>query len=119
MVGREVPFYNTRSGGVTGYIESLKKYQDMDIKIIIPSHGDLIKNPAELITQIFEKLQNREKRLLDFISKGPAAFIDMLPVLFRNQAIFMFPGTGILNSHLDKLIRDGIVKEEGGYYSMA
>ena len=112
MAGLEVPFYNVRSGGVDGIIATINKYQNLDVEVIIPSHGDLVKNPQEIIALTLAKLQKREDRLLSALTKKPASLEALLPTLFRNEALFSFPGVGILRAHLEKLKIEGTVVEE-------
>lgn len=116
MVGMDVPFYNNISGGVSGFIESLKTFNRLSIDLIIPSHGNLIYNPYEIINKIISKLQRREERILNALLDGPKCFSDLLPVLFRDENFYAFPGVGILSSHLDKLKKDNMVIEDRDNY---
>jgi len=116
MVGMEIPFYNSRSGGVEGYLESIKKYRNLGIDVILPSHGELIHNPSEVLSEIEKKIMNREERILSALSKAPNTFHELLPTLFRNPAFFVFPGSGILSSHLDKLKNEVRIRQEGQKY---
>ena len=43
-------------------------------------------------------------------------FNEILPKLFRNTNLHIFPGTAILASHLEKLQKDGIVEEADNQY---
>lgn len=116
MVGLEVPFYTPSSGGLTGYLRSIEKYQALDAKLIVPSHGDLIEAPREALENVAAKVRRREERLLDALADGSKTFHELLPVLFRNPGGHMFPGAAILASHLEKLQEDGTVVEEEGRY---
>jgi len=116
MVGMEIPFYNSRSGGVEGYLNSLKKYRNLEIDLILPSHGELIYNPYEVLSEIKKKIMSREERIVSALSKSPNTFHELLPTLFRNPALFVFPGIGILSSHLDKLKNEGRIRQEGQKY---
>ena len=118
MVGMEVPFYNTRSGGVEGYLASIEKYQKLDLDLIIPSHGELIYNPDDLLAEVERKIKSREERIVVALSTSPVGLHELLPTLFRNEALFAFPGTGILLSHLDKLINEGRVRQEEEKYQI-
>lgn len=119
MVGMEVPFYTPSSGGVEGYLASMEKYLALEIDLIIPSHGDLVENAREVIAGAAEKVKRREARLLSGLGGRPRTFNEFLPDLFRNPAQHMFPGAAILASHLEKLKKDGILKEEDGKYLLA
>lgn len=119
MVGMEVPFYTPSSGGVEGYLASMEKYQALEVELIIPSHGGLIENAQEVIEEAAGKVKRREERLLNGFDVHPKTFNDLLPDLFRSPAQHMFPGAAILASHLEKLKKDGILREEEGRYLLA
>ena len=116
MLGLEVPFYTPSSGGVEGYLRSMQKYQVLEANLIIPSHGDLADNPQEVIEDAERKVKQREERLLEALNGNPMTFNEILPKLFRNTNLHIFPGTAILASHLEKLQKDGIVEEADNQY---
>ncbi|MBU2511214.1 MBL fold metallo-hydrolase [bacterium] len=119
MAGLEVPFYNVRAGGIEGMISTMHKYQKLDIDIIIPSHGELVRNPMEIVETTLSKLKKREERLIAALSNIPVTFKELLPVLFRHEALYVFPGVGILRAHLEKLKKEGTVVEENQGYRLA
>ncbi len=119
MVGMEVPFYTPSSGGAVGYLASMKKYLALDVDLIIPSHGDLVENAREVIQGAVGKVGRREDRLLRALDGPPKTFNELLPNLFRSPAQYMFPGAAVLASHLEKLKKDGVLREEDGRYRLA
>ncbi len=119
MVGMEVPFYTPSSGGVEGYLASLEKYLALDVDLILPSHGDLIENAREVIEGAAGKVKRREERLLAALEGRHKAFTEILPDLFRNPAQHMFPGAAILASHLEKLKKEEVLREEDGRFLRA
>jgi glyoxylase-like metal-dependent hydrolase (beta-lactamase superfamily II) len=118
MLGMEVPFYTPSSGGVEGYLTSIEKYSALGLTLIIPSHGDLIENPGETIEAAAQKVKRREQRLLNALGDNPRTFQELLPELFRSTLQHMFPGAAILTSHLEKLKKDGIIREKDGRYRL-
>ena len=119
MVGMEVPFYTPSSGGAEGYLASMEKYLALEIDLIIPSHGELVENARAVIEAAAGKVRRREERLLSGLDGPPKTFNEILPDLFRNPAQHMFPGAAVLASHLEKLKKEGVLKEEGGKYLLA
>ena len=111
MVGMEVPFYTPSSGGVEAYLSSMEKYLSLDMRQILPSHGDLIENPREAVESAVKKVMRREEKLLEALMEEPRTFHELLPVLFRSPHQYMFPGAVILSSHLEKLKRERMVEE--------
>jgi hypothetical protein len=92
----------------------MEKYRALEVDLIVPSHGDLIEDAQEVIETAVGKVKRREERLLDALGGRPMIFKEFLPELFRNPAQYMFPGAAILASHLEKLKKDGILREENG-----
>jgi len=125
MLGMEVPFYTPSSGGVSGYLESLKKYRAAAANctepiVIIPSHGALIQSSEDILDAVENKVKKREIRLLEALKQGPKRFTELLPEMFRHEFQFKFPGAGILSSHLLKLEEEErIVQEEERYFLVA
>ncbi len=118
MAGLEVPFYNVRAGGIEGMVSTMHKYKKLDIDLIIPSHGELVRNPMEVIETTLSKLKKREERLLNALSNTPVPFKELLPVLFRHETLYIFPGVGILRAHLEKLKKDSVIIEEKRGYRL-
>lgn len=119
MVGLEVPFYTPSSGGVEGYVESLQKYLRLDLRWILPSHGDLIDRPREAVRSALAKVSRREERIHEALRRGPRTFHELLAELFRFPSQHVFPGAALLASHLAKLEREGVVgPEQDGRFAL-
>lgn len=118
MLGMEVPFYTPSSGGVLGYLASIRKYHSVKSKLIIPSHGALIENPPEMLNKAENKVKKREVRLLESLKGKPKRFTEILPEMFRHEYQHKFPGAAILTSHLVKLEKEGqVFKEDETYFA--
>jgi glyoxylase-like metal-dependent hydrolase (beta-lactamase superfamily II) len=113
LVGEIVAWYTPTSGGVTGYLESLDKLEQKNPRIILPSHGHVITDPVARIAGVLERLLAREEKLIDILSEGPLLFPEVVDRMFKNETIRFFPGTGITESHIQKLIGDGKVRRNG------
>ncbi len=119
MLGQEVPFYTPGAGGSAGYMESLRKFRALEPKLVVPSHGDLIRDPAAAVQLAAGKVTRREERILESLARGPRTFRELLPALFRAEGQFVFPGAAILASHLQKLAAEGrVIEEEPARYHL-
>jgi glyoxylase-like metal-dependent hydrolase (beta-lactamase superfamily II) len=114
LVGRSPAWYTPSSGGLTGYLESLDKLEALDAELILPSHGDVISEPAAAIRRIRSVLHDRESTLLEHLGGGPRTFSELNRHSFPSPWVRFFPGCGITESHILKLERDGIVRRDGG-----
>ena len=54
---------------ITDYIETIKKIQNLpNLKLILPAHGEIIDNPKETLSAILERMNERERQVLDAIN---------------------------------------------------
>ncbi len=119
LVGDIVAWYTPASGGVTGYLESLAKIEACNPRVILPSHGAVINDPAAKIDEVRARLLSREKKMLGVLSEGPISFVDLVGRMFANEMIRFFPGTGITESHVQKLLGEGRIRRVDGTIRMA
>jgi glyoxylase-like metal-dependent hydrolase (beta-lactamase superfamily II) len=114
MLGVEVPFYTPHSGGVEAYLASLDKYRALEPARIIPSHGDLIEEPAQAIEEAAGKVLRRQERLCEALKAGPRTLRELVTEVVRSPSQQAFPGVAIVASHLAKLANEGIVQAVEG-----
>ncbi len=113
LVGDIVAWYTPASGGVTGYLKSLEKIQACKASLILPSHGMIVHDPIKKIDQVREKLLSRERKMLSILSEGRVSFTGLVRRMFPNEMVRFFPGTGITESHAQKLEGEGKVRRIG------
>ena len=55
---------------IADYLETIRNLQNLpNLKLILPAHGEIIKNPKETLTAILERMQEREEQVLNAIYK--------------------------------------------------
>ncbi len=113
LIGATVAWYSPSSGGVIGYLESLRKVERLRVDRIYPSHGPEITDVKEAICRVKNKLLRREKVILQALEEGEKTFKELNQTLIRKPKLLFFPGTVILESHLIKLEREGKVGRRG------
>ena len=119
LVGDIVAWYTPASGGVTGYLESLGKIEACHPRVILPSHGAVIGDPIGKIGGGRARLLSRERKMLGVLSEGPISFVDLVGRMFTNEMIRFFPGTGITESHVQKLLGEGRIRRGDGTIRIA
>lgn len=117
-VGDVVAWYSPSSGGLTGFLDGLDRLDEVHASLLIPSHGGLSTEPHKEIEKTRARLLRREERIVKELSKESAAFPELLGRVFKDPWITFFPGSQILQCHLDKLEMEGRVRcreEDGGW----
>jgi glyoxylase-like metal-dependent hydrolase (beta-lactamase superfamily II) len=112
LVGDVVAWYTPASGGVTGYLESLEKIRRCNPRLILPSHGAVVDDPIEKIDRVRQRLIARETKMLNILSEGRISFVGLVCRMFGNEMVRFFPGTGITESHLQKLAAEGKIERD-------
>ncbi len=112
ILGEMVAWYSPSSGGAAGYLESLKKVANLDIDLILPSHGNVIVDAKKAIQETREKILERDLVIARTLQAGPKTFEELNRILFDSPSVRFFPGTTILESHLQKLRKEKSIKME-------
>jgi glyoxylase-like metal-dependent hydrolase (beta-lactamase superfamily II) len=58
------------NGNMTDYIDSLKKLKELDIELILPSHGPVVKEPYRRIDETIERKMKREEAIIEALRKS-------------------------------------------------
>jgi glyoxylase-like metal-dependent hydrolase (beta-lactamase superfamily II) len=100
-------------GNMKAYMESLRRVQEMPMKILLPGHGPVREDPAARIAELIEHRELREiciyKCLAD--AEGPLNLKALVKVMYLG---LIHPGlemaaAGTAWAHLEKMIEDGNV----------
>ncbi|MDY6795764.1 MAG: MBL fold metallo-hydrolase [Actinomycetota bacterium] len=108
-VGAIVTWYSPSSGGFTGFLEGLDRLSELPAKLLLPSHGKPSNEPHKKIEKTRASMLRREERILKELSSGPVPFPDLVMRVFKRPLMTIFPGTQMLQCHLDKLEVEGKV----------
>jgi glyoxylase-like metal-dependent hydrolase (beta-lactamase superfamily II) len=114
ILGEMVAWYAPSSGGAEGYLGSLKKVGNLDIDLILPSHGSVIQDATKAIQETRGKILERDLVITRALQAGPKTFEELNSILFDSPSVRFFPGTTILESHLQKLMKEKSIKMEVG-----
>src|SRR5919108_5257057 len=104
-------------GNMTDYLKSLERLLGFDISLILPGHGPLIGKPEAKIREYIQHRLERDQQVLAALRSGRDSigaitqmiYVDVSPAL---QRVAEFS----VQAHLEKLMREGRVKREGGRY---
>ncbi len=106
LIGEVVAWYTPASGGVIGYLSSLDRMEERQPRIILPAHGGIIREPPQKIGEVRDRLLAREQKMVDLLSAGAMPFSEIVNGMISNEMLRFFPGVGITESHVQKLIAD-------------
>ncbi|MBU4179790.1 MAG: hypothetical protein KJ625_07635, partial [Actinobacteria bacterium] len=107
--GDIVTWYSPSSGGFTRFLEGLDRLSRLPATLLLPSHGSPSKVPSREIERTRTRVLRREERVIKELVSGPIPFPDLVTRVFKHPLMAVFPGTQILQCHLDKLEMEGRV----------
>ena len=105
-------WYAPSSGGAEGYLESLQEIGNLDIDLVLPSHGSVIVDARKSIQETREKILQKDQVIVSALQTGSMTFQELNRLLFDSPSKQFFPGTPILESHLQKLKNEGKIKRD-------
>ena len=107
-----------RDGGhMATYLRELERLQHLNAKLALPAHGDPIANPSALFEHYIRHRLKREGVVLAALTAKTSALTldELLPQAYADVDPAIFPIARLsLEAHLEKLVEDGVVREEDG-----
>jgi ribonuclease/clavin/mitogillin len=112
--GSTVVIPPSHGGDMAAYLESLKRVLSLAPSKMLPAHGPIIDNPAELLREYIEHRRRREQQVLAALRLGITDAGEMVSNIYPSLAPPLAPiARESVLAHLIKLEREGIVSREG------
>ena len=106
-------------GGLIAYMASLRKLLDLDLSVIYPAHGPAIREPYKKLNAYIAHRELREQQVLDALNAGLTRIPDMVQRIYTDVPKFLHKAAGnSVQSHLNKLKAEGVVKKEGEEWAL-
>jgi glyoxylase-like metal-dependent hydrolase (beta-lactamase superfamily II) len=104
-------------GNMTDYLKSLERLLGFDISLILPGHGPLIGKPEAKIREYIKHRLEREQQVLAALRAGRNTIGDITQMIYVDvSAALQRVAEFSVQAHLEKLMREGLVKRENGRY---
>jgi glyoxylase-like metal-dependent hydrolase (beta-lactamase superfamily II) len=101
-----------RPQALVTYMESLRKTRAMDLDLLLPGHGEPVRDHRSLIDQRFEMHERRKAKLYGLIAERPHTAHELAQALWGNIAVTQaYLTLSEVLGHLDLLINEGRVRE--------
>ncbi len=120
------PWYGALDSDITDFIQSIRKIRDLEPEVIVPGHGEIIKeNINERIEKYLGKIDERENKILSFLTKEKMLnemvgegliyqkFPDYMKWMYRRMEKIM------IRKHLEKLLEEERITRENSKYKKA
>lgn len=108
------------TGDLAQYMASLRRLLELDLEVIYPAHGPVIRNPRQKIQEYIAHRELREHQVLDALGAGaPLAPMELVKKIYMDVPEFLHAAaSNSVRSHLKKLRNEGRVVEHDGRWSL-
>jgi glyoxylase-like metal-dependent hydrolase (beta-lactamase superfamily II) len=107
-------------GDMALYLESLRRLQTLDVRLLLPAHGNASSRPAQTLQEALDHRAKREAQLLAALGLEPRTLAELAPELYRGTppALLGLAQRQMLAGLL-KLQREGRVEPAGDGWRLA
>lgn len=114
ILGRGTTLIAPPQGNMIRYMETLRRLQNLDARIIAPGHGPLITNPAAKLREYLRHREQRESQVLEGLGDGPATIQELVERLYQDVDTRLHGlAAGSVQAQLEKLQIEGRVRGAG------
>lgn len=99
---------------MSDYMATLERLAGLRVDRIYPGHGDLIDEPARVISEYIEHRLMREAAIVAALADGPREVSDVVEVAYPGLDPALVPlAAQSTTAHLEKLVVDGVAETDG------
>jgi glyoxylase-like metal-dependent hydrolase (beta-lactamase superfamily II) len=101
-------------GDMTAYLASLRRLLALDLSLILPAHGPVIRAPREALEATIRHRQERETQVLAALAAGPRDVAALVAHIYAGVDPALHPlAAQTVTAHLLKLATEGQVLRDG------
>lgn len=114
VMGWSTTVVSPPGGSMADYMASLDRLIARDDRILLPGHGNPVKNPQAFMRGLRAHRKMREMAIIDRIRKGDRTIADMVGTIYRDIDPRLHRGASFsVLAHLELLVAEGRVRAEG------
>lgn len=101
-------------GDLGDYLRSLRRLLDLDLEVIYPAHGPMIREPRKKIEAYLAHRALRDQQILAGLRSGDRTIPELVKGIYTDVPTFLHGAAGMsVHAHLRKLQREGLVRRDG------
>ena len=119
VLGEGSVFIAPDPGALSGYLDALEGLRELELALLCPGHGPIVRDPAAKLGEYIAHRLDRERRLLVALGAGKRSVVELLDAVWGDAPAALRPAATVtLAAHLDKLadegrLPDGVQRPEG------
>lgn len=115
--GSALPWYTSTAGGVSGYLDSLRRVEGLDVEQVFPSHGFVRNGFSDAVATTRSAIEDREQKIMSALKEGGKSCRKLDKLLFGEFLLNICPWfSTITEAHLVALENNNSIRTEAGLY---
>lgn len=107
-------------GDLGDYLHSLRRLLDLDLEVIYPAHGPMIRGPRKKIEAYLAHRALRDRQILEELRSGARTIPELVQRIYTDVPKFLHGAAGMsVHAHLRKLEREELVRSDGERWALA
>jgi ribonuclease/clavin/mitogillin len=107
------------SGSLTDYLASLRRLLDLDIQVIYPAHGPVIRDPKRKICDYIAHRELREQQILTLLAAEQLEVREIVRRIYADVPVSLYTAAAMsVRAHLRKLSAEGRAEEHGAVWHL-
>jgi glyoxylase-like metal-dependent hydrolase (beta-lactamase superfamily II) len=112
VLGEGSSFVPPDGGSLAAYLESLRRLQDLDPKLLCPGHGPYVTDAQAKLDEYLEHRLGRERGLVEALADGERSRARLLERVWSDVPSELRPAAAyVMQAHLEKLEFEGRLPE--------
>jgi glyoxylase-like metal-dependent hydrolase (beta-lactamase superfamily II) len=108
VLGQGSVFIAPDPGALAGYLDGLARLRALQLQLLLPGHGPVVRDPAAKLDEYIAHRLDRERRLLAALADGRRTVDELLDAAWNGVPAALRPAAAVtLAAHLDKLADEG------------
>jgi glyoxylase-like metal-dependent hydrolase (beta-lactamase superfamily II) len=104
VLGEGTVFISPYPGAMSSYMRALERLRALDLDLLCPGHGPLVRDPARKLDEYLEHRRERERNLIAALAAGRRSAAELLDAVWSDVPAPLRGAAGAtLAAHLDKL----------------
>ncbi|MCG7505385.1 MBL fold metallo-hydrolase [Mesorhizobium retamae] len=101
-------------GDMAAYCRQLERLAEQDDLLYLPGHGPVLAEPKAYVRKLLEHRVRRDQAIREEIAKAPATVEEISRVLYgKTEKWLAWAAERNVEAHLDKLMKEGCVAQQG------
>jgi ribonuclease/clavin/mitogillin len=101
-------------GDLGDYLDSLRRVLELDVAVIYPAHGPMIRDPRAKVESYLAHRALRDRQIVDGLRAGARTVPELVRRIYTDVPTFLHEAAGMsVRAHLRKLEREGAVRRDG------